>query len=199
MERADWILVAAKMPDHMPALRALKRGQSKTGGYGDLPRPRLGRRPGRDDPRLPAIADRLVEMIDKNSEQWSEDQFADFAFDGELIALLDEVFVNAVPADGVAHTPNPSWAHDEQASGECSDGATLRAARPGAPSILPLHPVTDRPGGASVGDRVAIPQIPLWARPRWPTIHYTKKNSRHPEDGQGKRLRLQINRSEGDP
>jgi hypothetical protein len=50
-----------------------------------------------DDPRLPAVADRLVAMFEDDAEHWSEDQIADFALDDELVALLDEVFVNAVP------------------------------------------------------------------------------------------------------
>ncbi|MBN1589989.1 MAG: C69 family dipeptidase, partial [Pirellulales bacterium] len=48
-------------------------------------------------------ADRLVAMFEEDAERWSEDHvvadFApdDFALDDELVALLDEVFVNAVP------------------------------------------------------------------------------------------------------
>ena len=36
-------------------------------------------------------------MIEKDAEQWSEDQLGDFSLDDELADLLDEVFVNAVP------------------------------------------------------------------------------------------------------
>jgi hypothetical protein len=36
-------------------------------------------------------------MIEEDAEYWSEDQIADFALDADLVALLDEVFVNAVP------------------------------------------------------------------------------------------------------
>ena len=36
-------------------------------------------------------------MFEEDAEHWSEDQVADFALDDELVALLDEVFVNAVP------------------------------------------------------------------------------------------------------
>ena len=43
------------------------------------------------------IADRLVAMMEKDAEQWSEDQLDSFTLDDELVALLDEVFVNAVP------------------------------------------------------------------------------------------------------
>jgi hypothetical protein len=43
------------------------------------------------------IADRLVAMFEEDAEHWSDNQIADFALDDELAALLDEVFVNAVP------------------------------------------------------------------------------------------------------
>lgn len=35
--------------------------------------------------------------IKKGAEQWTENQVADFTLDDELVALLDEVFLNAVP------------------------------------------------------------------------------------------------------
>lgn len=98
MERDAWILVAAQIPDQMQALMALKRAQIEdpavTAIYLDLVDASDW---DADDPRLPAIADQLVAMIEMDAEQWSEDQVADFALDDELAALLDEVFVNAVP------------------------------------------------------------------------------------------------------
>lgn len=98
MERDAWILVAAQIPDQMPALMALKRGQIEdpavAAAYLDLVQAADW---DADDPRLPEIADRLVTMIEKDSEQWSDEQLAEFALDDELAALLDEVFVNAVP------------------------------------------------------------------------------------------------------
>ena len=36
-------------------------------------------------------------MFDKHAEHSSKDQIAEFALDDELVALLDEVFINAVP------------------------------------------------------------------------------------------------------
>jgi hypothetical protein len=36
-------------------------------------------------------------MFEEDAEYWSEDQLANFALDNDLVALLDEVFVNAVP------------------------------------------------------------------------------------------------------
>jgi hypothetical protein len=98
MERDAWILVAAQIPDQMPALMALKRAQIEDPAvstfYLDLVDAADW---DADDRRLPVIADQLVEMLEKDAEQWSEDRVADFALDDELATLLDEVFVNAVP------------------------------------------------------------------------------------------------------
>ena len=98
MERDAWILVAAQIPAQMPALMALKRGQIEDPAviamYFDLVEAADW---DADDPRLPAVADRLVAMFEEDAEHWSEDQIADFDLDDELVALLDEVFVNAVP------------------------------------------------------------------------------------------------------
>jgi DNA-binding transcriptional MerR regulator len=98
MERDAWILVAAQIPEQMPALMALKRSQIEdpavTAMYLDLTEAADW---DADDPRLPAVADRLVAMFEEDAEHWSEDQEFEFALDDELAALLDEVFVNAVP------------------------------------------------------------------------------------------------------
>lgn len=98
MERDAWILVAAQIPDQMPALMALKRAQIEdpdvAATYFDLVE--AADWPA-DDPRLPALADRLVAMIEKDVEQLSEEQISGFALDDDLVALLDEVFIKAVP------------------------------------------------------------------------------------------------------
>ena len=98
MERDAWILVAAQIPAQMPALMALKRAQIEDPAviaiYFDLVEAVDWEA---DDPRLPAVADRLVAMFEEDAEHWSEDQIADFDLDDELAELLDEVFVNAVP------------------------------------------------------------------------------------------------------
>lgn len=97
MERDAWILVAAQIPDQMPALMALKRSQIEdpavTAMYADLVQAVDW---DADDPRLPAVADRLVAMFD-DAEHTNDDQLADFSLDDELVALLDEVFINTVP------------------------------------------------------------------------------------------------------
>ena len=99
MERDAWILVAAQIPEQMPALMALKRAQIEdpavTATYVDLVEAADW---DADDPRLPAVADRLVALIKQDLERGTNERVSDFAIDDQLAALLDEVFVNAVPA-----------------------------------------------------------------------------------------------------
>jgi N-methylhydantoinase A/oxoprolinase/acetone carboxylase beta subunit len=98
MERDAWILVAAELPEQMPALLALKRAQiddpAVTVMYVDLV---TAAEWDVDDPRLLEVADRLVAMFERDADEWIEDQAGDFAFDPDLVALLDEVFIDAVP------------------------------------------------------------------------------------------------------
>ena len=98
MERDAWILVAAQIPDQMPALMALKRAQIEdpavTAMYLDLV---AAADWDADDPRLPAFADRLVGLFEEDAENWTDEQLAEFTLDDELAALLDEVFVKSVP------------------------------------------------------------------------------------------------------
>jgi hypothetical protein len=98
MERDAWILVAAQIPEEMPALMALKRQQiddpAVTAMYLDLVEAADW---DADDPRLPALADRLVAMFEADADSWSEEQDDHFGLDPELVALLDEVFINTLP------------------------------------------------------------------------------------------------------
>lgn len=98
MERDAWILVAAQIPDQMPALMALKRAQIEdpavTAIYLDLVEAADWEA---DDPRLREVADRLVAMFEEDAERWSDDEVPDFSLDDELVALLDGVFLDAVP------------------------------------------------------------------------------------------------------
>jgi len=82
----------------MPTLMALKRQQIEDPGVVDLYFELVDAAEWPvDDPRLPAIADRLVAMIENEADDWSEEQLADFGLDDELVALLDGVFIAAVP------------------------------------------------------------------------------------------------------
>ncbi|GAB2725245.1 MerR family transcriptional regulator [Nocardioides pakistanensis] len=97
LERDAWILVAAQLPDQMPTLMAIKSAQlddpAVLGIYTDL----LGAVAWEpDDPRLPALADRLVAHIEASSEDW-EGHEAQFELDDDLVALLDSVFLDSLP------------------------------------------------------------------------------------------------------
>lgn len=98
MERDAWILVAAQIPDQMPALMALKRSQiddpAVVAMYADLV---AAVDWDADDPRLPEVADRLAALFDADVERWSDEDRPDFELTDELVALLDEVFVDTVP------------------------------------------------------------------------------------------------------
>jgi DNA-binding transcriptional MerR regulator len=99
LERDSWILVAAQLPDQMPALMAHKRGQlddpATQAIYADLVEVADWEA---DDPRLPAFADRLVSLIEETAAHWDDyDDAADFALDDDLAELLDSVFLDAVP------------------------------------------------------------------------------------------------------
>jgi DNA-binding transcriptional MerR regulator len=101
MERDAWILVAAQIPDRMPALMALKRAQIEdpavSGLYHELVEAADW---DPHDPRLPALADRLVAMFEADVEQWSEVPPGEFELGDDLVALLDEVFLSSVPVAG---------------------------------------------------------------------------------------------------
>lgn len=99
MERDAWILVAAQLPEQMPALMALKAAQVESpevmGLYLELVEAADW---DVDDPRLPAMADRLVSMIEETSKGWEEyESTGQFALGDELVALLDQTFLDAVP------------------------------------------------------------------------------------------------------
>ncbi len=99
LERDAWILVAAKVPEQMPALMAIKRAQLDNPAVIELYDDLWGAVDWKpDDPRLPALADRLVGYI----EAASADEPADdvFPLDDELAELLDSVFLDMVP---IAH------------------------------------------------------------------------------------------------
>lgn len=96
-ERDAWILVAAQMPEHMPLFMALKETQLDDAATDELLR-ELGDaiewEP--DDPRLPALADRLVGTLEtaevEDQASWDEVPIPD-----SLVALLDSVFLDLVP------------------------------------------------------------------------------------------------------
>jgi len=97
IERDSWILIAAQMPDEVPALMAIKHAQIEhetlRGLYldvGDL----ADCAP--DDPRLPSLADRVAAFIEAAAAEaagWEGDQ----PISDDLVALLDAAFVESFP------------------------------------------------------------------------------------------------------
>ena len=101
-ERDAWILVAAQQPQSMEAFIRSKVGQlddpSVVETYQELDAI-LDWLPG--DPRLEAMADRIVSQLEAISpEDWAAYVEDDQAMPTELVSLLDAMFVEQVP---VAH------------------------------------------------------------------------------------------------
>lgn len=97
IERDSWILIAAQMPDEVPALMAIKKAQIEHEGLrklyldlGDL----VDCTP--DDPRLPALADRVAAFIEAASAA-TEGVEDEYPVSDDLVALLDEAFVEYFP------------------------------------------------------------------------------------------------------
>lgn len=97
IERDSWILIAAQMPDEVPALMAIKKAQIEHEGLrklyldlGDL----VDCTP--DDPRLPALADRVAAFIEAASAA-TEGVEDEYPISDDLVALLDEAFVEYFP------------------------------------------------------------------------------------------------------
>ena len=99
-ERDAWIVVAAQLPERMEAFIRSKQEQiddpSLVAFYRELDNV-LDWQPG--DPRLPALADRLVEQLEAvDDEEWRF--FVEEGMPDDLAALLDSMFLNQVP---IAH------------------------------------------------------------------------------------------------
>lgn len=96
-ERDAWILIAARMPDRMPLYMEIKQAQvddpAQVGLYWELAEV-VDWAP--DDPRLPAVADRVVAAIEAvDTSEWDG---AGLAMDADFVALLDSMFLQSVPA-----------------------------------------------------------------------------------------------------
>lgn len=97
LERDAWILVAAQLPEQMPSLMALKSVQLDNPAVLDIYNDLLAAVDwGPDDPGLPALADRLVALIEATSEEWEEHD-EQFELDDDLVDLLDSVFLDSLP------------------------------------------------------------------------------------------------------
>jgi DNA-binding transcriptional MerR regulator len=97
IERDSWILIAAQMPDEVPAFMAIKHAQIEheplrrlyldVGDIADC---------APDDPRLPSLADRVAAFIEAAATEAAgveEEQ----PISDDLVALLDAAFVEAFP------------------------------------------------------------------------------------------------------
>ena len=98
IERDSWILLAAKMPEEVPGMMAIKRAQvedeSLRGLYydvADLADCSL------DDPRLPELANRVVTFIEAATAA-AEGVPDEHKVSQDLVDLLDSAFLDAFPA-----------------------------------------------------------------------------------------------------
>ena len=98
LERDAWILVAAQLPKQMQTMMTLKRAQLDSPAVIETYEVLLEAAEWEDDdPRVPAVADRLVALIEATSDEESEALQEDFAMSDDLVDLLDSVFLDSVP------------------------------------------------------------------------------------------------------
>ncbi|MCW2856005.1 MAG: transcriptional regulator, MerR family [Marmoricola sp.] len=99
-ERDAWILVAAQLPERMEMYIQSKREQLEDASVVEFYRDMddvIDWEPG--DPRLPALADRLVAQLETVDEaEWKA--FAEDPMSDDLVALLDSMFLDQVPIAG---------------------------------------------------------------------------------------------------
>lgn len=97
IERDSWTLLAAQVPEHVPGFMAVKLAQLEdetlrrlyldVGDLADC---------GPDDPRLPALADRVAAFLEEAAAQ-TEGVVEEHPVSEELVRLLDAAFVDAFP------------------------------------------------------------------------------------------------------
>ena len=97
IERDSWILMAAQMPDGVPAFMAIKHAQIE---HEPLRRLYLDLADlsdcAPDDPRLPSLADRVVAFLEVAAAQ-SAGMAEEQPISHDVIALLDALFVEFFP------------------------------------------------------------------------------------------------------
>jgi DNA-binding transcriptional MerR regulator len=97
VERDSWILIVAQMPEAAPDLMAIKHAQIE-----DEPLRRLYLDIGDladcapDDPRLPALADRVAAFIEAAAAE-GEGMEDEHPISDDLVALLDAAFLESFP------------------------------------------------------------------------------------------------------
>lgn len=96
-ERDAWILVAAQLPERMEMYIQNKREQVEDPSVAEFYRDMdavIDWTTG--DPRLPALADRLVAQLESVDEKEWQD-FAEDPMSDDLVELLDSMFLDQVP------------------------------------------------------------------------------------------------------
>ncbi|MBL7498938.1 MerR family transcriptional regulator [Frankia sp. CNm7] len=94
-ERDSWILVAAQLPEHMPLYMKVKQQQLDDPATVELYRDLAAAIDwAADDPRVAAVSDRLVALIEADAAEWENH---DEAMPDELARLLDSVFLDSMP------------------------------------------------------------------------------------------------------
>ena len=97
VERDSWILIAAQMPEAAPALMAIKHAQIE---HEELRRLYLDIEDlvdcAPDDPRLPALADRVAAFIEAAAAE-AEGMEEEHPVSDDLVALLDAAFIESFP------------------------------------------------------------------------------------------------------
>ena len=95
-ERDGWILVAAQLPEHMRFSMEIKQQQLDNPETVDLYRDLAASIHWEaDDPRVVAVADRLVGLLESaDAEEW---EAHDNEVTDELAELLDSVFLDSLP------------------------------------------------------------------------------------------------------
>jgi DNA-binding transcriptional MerR regulator len=95
-ERDAWILVAAQLPEHMPLYMRIKQQHLDDPAtlklYRDLA---AAIEWAPNDPRVPAVADRLVSLLEASDVEGGEADYEELT--DELVDLLDSVFLDSVP------------------------------------------------------------------------------------------------------
>jgi DNA-binding transcriptional MerR regulator len=95
-ERDAWILVAAQLPEQMPAYMRLKQQQLDDPATVEIYRDLAAMIHWEaDDPRVTAVSDRLVALLE--AEEGEEGEPLEQEMTDELAALLDSVFLHSVP------------------------------------------------------------------------------------------------------
>lgn len=97
VERDSWILIAAQMPDQVPAFMAIKHAQIEhetlrrlyldVGDLADC---------APDDPRLPVLADRVAAFVEAAAAEGT-DMEEDQPVSDDLVVLLDALFIEFFP------------------------------------------------------------------------------------------------------